>query len=646
METEILEHDIEDRRKPVTSLREYLHGSKAALKALSWIWQVVVSPQSRKWLTRMFVMLVAVIVLQTIMPAALRYVYDGLMAHDRNTVVWGMSLFAVLLFGVKNFEKRQYQAREWVYGMHRGQIYNFTGEKFLGLSIGQHMEHGEALASTNINKGTGKALEVQDMMLISGIQVIMQLIISFLSLFVISPFSGCVITVVIVSYFFWSIYLNYKINEVCVPLDKDFRRLERRRTERMEMFERVKISAKEGRELREMSDTYDDIIVKDRKFWLWYTDKAFCRSAINGGGMIIVMSWGVHLVWIGEWNIGWLYPLFTWTQRVCENIWQLGDIEHRINWNMPIVQNTEEALAMEPEVTDVQNAIVIDRRVSHHIEFRDVSHGYSNGAGLAVKSAPKNDDDPAEEEEISTVVKRVSLTIKPGEKKALIGRSGCGKTTFMRALMRVYDPTSGQILIDGVDLREIAKASWLGGIGYIPQHAQVFDGSIRYNLTFDMDDEERAKITDDEIWQVMRLLKIDFGKRLTHGLDTLVGKSGLKLSGGQAQRLMIGAAVIKKPWLLVIDEATSSLDPTTVLEVQEGLETVLSQKGVSALIVAHNLSTVRHTCDQFVMLKPSEEVRNGDSQVDAIASSFEELAERSALFAKLAADQGIVLKDK
>jgi ABC-type multidrug transport system fused ATPase/permease subunit len=133
----------------------------------------------------------------------------------------------------------------------------------------------------------------------------------------------------------------------------------------------------------------------------------------------------------------------------------------------------------------------------------------------------------------------------------------------------------------------------------------------------------------------MRLLQIDFGKRLTHGLDTLVGKDGMKLSGGQAQRLMIGAAVIKDPIFMVIDEATSSLDSQTEKLVQEGLETILDGP-IGALIIAHRLSSVRSLCTRFLVLRPLEDVPEGGSQIEADASSFEELYACSPTFRQLA----------
>lgn len=645
MEDTAYGQDIEDMRKPATSMREYLGESTKSIRSLGWIWRTVTSPESRKWTIKMMLALCAVIVFQTLMPASVKFIYEGLdrQHHDLHKVLWGMGSFAAFLFLVKFIERIQYIAREWMIGIHRTELAHYVAAKFFGLSIGQHLQHADLLSSSNINKGKGKVLEVQDMMLFNGIQVITQLAVSYVCLWILSPVAGASMTLVVLAYGFWSLFLNYRINEVCIPLDREFRRLERRRTERYDMMDRVKMNAKEDHEVNEMTVIFKAIMKKDIAFWLWYITQINMRSMVNGLGLVGTMSWGVYLVWIGEWEIGWLYPLFAWTMKFCENVWQLGDVEHRINWNMPVVQTMQEALSIPPAIVDAPDAKVLDRTVAHRIEFVNVSHTYRSEGMPALKVVHENGDTNEEPDEQSAAVKRVSFVIEPGKKAALLGQSGCGKTTLMRNLLRAEDPTSGEILVDGINLRDITRKSWLEGIGYIAQQPQVFDGTVRYNLTYGMAEEDKAKITDEELWETMRLLQIDFKGRLTHGLETQVGKNGLQLSGGQAQRLMIGAAVLKNPWLLVIDEATSSLDSINERKVQAGLEKVLAKRSISALIVAHRLSTVRNTCDTFVMLKPAEEVRNGDSQVDAIASSFEELAVKSPRFKELAFHQDIHL---
>ena len=341
-------------------------------------------------------------------------------------------------------------------------------------------------------------------------------------------------------------------------------------------------------------------------------------------------------MWKGVWGVGLLYPLYTWASRVSENIWHIGSLEHQLNWNMPSVKSKIDALSIVPTCTDAPNAVSLSDESEVWLSFDNVCHQY-----------PVSKDERIKESEDSLpVLKNVSFTIHNGEKVALIGESGSGKTSIMRLALRFMDPTSGSIRIGNIDLRDIRLKSWLRRVGYIPQRDQIYDGTVKYNLIYGLPEEIQLKITDEELWELMRSLEIDFGKRLTSGLETIVGRSGVKLSGGQAQRLMIGSAVLKARYLarsgglMVVDEATSSLDSTTEKKVHHGLKEAL-QGNISALVVAHRLSTVRHLCTKFIVLKSSTSIANGDSQIEAIAPSFEELVKISPIFCQLARDQEI-----
>ena len=584
----------EQERKPVASLGEYLENAREAGEIFRWIWREVTTAQSRRKVYRMFGGLTVVIFLQAIQPAAVAFIFNGLITHNPRTIEWGFGVFLVSLFAQKLADRFQESAREWVLGLHWGKLDDRITEMFFEKSVGQHIHEGTTLAVSNIDKGRWRLLDLQGMMLFEGIPTILQLLVSYAFLWFLSWVAGVMMGIVIVTYLCWSMYLNFRVNVECTPIDKDFRALNRRRVERWERVERVKVSGKEDDETREMSEMFDGVIARDRGFWLWFINQAHVRGMVNAAGLVVVFAWGAWLVWIGKWEIGLLYPLYAWSSRVSDNIWRIGAIEHRINWNLPSVKSMIEALRIPPAITDAADAMVLDHTIPHKIEFVDVSHTYP----VEVK---KTAEAPA-------ALSRVNFTIEAGEKVALLGASGAGKTTVMRKLLRFDDPTSGSVLINGIDLRTIRQASWRKGIGYIPQQSQVFDGSIRYNLTYRLNAAERAQITDADLWKLMQLLQIDFKERLTQGLDTIVGKNGIKLSGGQAQRLMIGAAVIRRPWLLVVDEATSSLDSVTEHEVQAGLATVLAGSETSALIVAHRLSTVRHLCTKFVVLKAANEV--------------------------------------
>lgn len=620
----------EQERKPAASLREYLDNAREASGIFRWIWREVTTPQSRRKLYRMFGGLMVVIVLQTIQPGAVSYIFNGLIRHDGRLIYWGLGVFFGCIVLQKVMDRYQESAREWVLGLHWGRLDDRITELFFEKSVGQHIHEGTTLAVSNIDKGRWRLLDMQGMILFEGIPTVLQLLVAYLFLCFLNWVAGVVMGLVIVLYVTWSMYLNFKVNQVCTPIDKEFRALNRRRVERWERVERVKISGKEAEETREMSGIFDNVIARDRSFWLWFITQANTRGMINGTALVAIMGWGAWLVWSGKWQVGLLYPLFAWSARVSDNIWRIGAIEHRINWNLPSVKSMIEALRIPPAITDSTEAVVLDHTVPHKIEFAYVSHTYPAEVKKSAEAPP--------------ALTRVTFTIEPGEKVALLGASGAGKTTVMRKLLRFDDPTSGCVLVDGIDLRTIRQASWRRGIGYIPQQAQVFDGSIRYNLTYRLTAEERARVTDAELWKLMQLLQIDFKDRLTQGLDTIVGKNGIKLSGGQAQRLMIGAAVIKRPWLLVVDEATSSLDSATEHEVQAGLATVLSGSATSALIVAHRLSTVRNLCTKFVVLKAANDVQSGESQVESIAGSFEDLYRESATFRRLADYQGVVVE--
>ena len=323
--------------------------------------------------------------------------------------------------------------------------------------------------------------------------------------------------------------------------------------------------------------------------------------------------------------MGALYPIINYTQKITDGLYQLSDLEHQVNYWTPSIITFQRALDKPKKLPSPENPIALDKNSPCLVEFQNVGYQFPSRTELGDASLP--------------ALHRITFSIKPGKKVALIGQSGAGKTTLMQLLLRFMDPTSGKILVDGFDLRDIKTEFWMRLVGYIPQEPQVFSGTFRNNLLYGLSDEEAAKVSDSELWEMVRILQLDLGARLTNGLDTELGHYGIDLSGGQKQRLMIGAAAFKKPVFMVIDEATSSLDATTEKLVQAGLEVVLGPK-VGALIVTHRLSTVRKLCDEFVMI---DMVNGYGGEVIAIASSFEELADKTERFRKLASDQGIIL---
>ncbi|MGY9000732.1 MAG: ABCB family ABC transporter ATP-binding protein/permease [Rhodospirillales bacterium] len=202
------------------------------------------------------------------------------------------------------------------------------------------------------------------------------------------------------------------------------------------------------------------------------------------------------------------------------------------------------------------------------------------------------------------ILKDISLTVKPGQTVAIVGPSGAGKSTISRLLYRFYDVTSGNILIDGQDIRDVKQDSVRAAIGIVPQDTVLFNDTIYYNISYG-----RPSASPSEIEEAARLAAIhDFIAESPDGYNTRVGERGLKLSGGEKQRVAIARTILKSPEILIFDEATSALDTHTEKEIQQSLREVAANK--TALVIAHRLSTIIDA-DEIIVLQKGSIVERG-----------------------------------
>ncbi len=229
------------------------------------------------------------------------------------------------------------------------------------------------------------------------------------------------------------------------------------------------------------------------------------------------------------------------------------------------------------------------------------------------------------------VLKDVGFQVKPGQKVALVGESGEGKTTVSNLLLRFYEPSDGQILIDGQDVMKVTQASLRSQIGVVFQDPALFSGSVKENIGYG-----QTKVNEKDLMAAAKAANAyDFIKKLPQGFDTEIGERGVKLSGGQKQRIAIARAILKNPPILVLDEATSSLDSKAEREVQDALERLM--KGRTTMIIAHRLSTIQNV-DLIIG------IRNGEV---AEMGSPEELAElEGGIYAELLALQTAPLRQR
>ncbi|KAB8140077.1 ATP-binding cassette domain-containing protein [Chloroflexia bacterium SDU3-3] len=232
-----------------------------------------------------------------------------------------------------------------------------------------------------------------------------------------------------------------------------------------------------------------------------------------------------------------------------------------------------ELIDEQPTVVEARHPVELPA-IRGGISFRGVSFAYAGQAADAEGEAP-------------AVLREIELSIAPGEIVALVGASGAGKSTLMNLIPRFYDPTSGQVKIDGYDIRDVSEQSLRSQIGLVPQETMLFGGTVRENIRYG-----RLDASDTEIEAAARAANAhEFIVGLPQGYDTVVGERGARLSGGERQRVAIARAILKNPRILLLDEATSALDNQSEQLVQQALDRLM--RGRTTVMIAHRLSTIR-----------------------------------------------------
>jgi ATP-binding cassette subfamily B protein len=260
----------------------------------------------------------------------------------------------------------------------------------------------------------------------------------------------------------------------------------------------------------------------------------------------------------------------------------MGTVYREIRQAMTDIERMMDVLEQNPEVGDKPDAkpLVVSAGT---IRFENVRFKYETDR---------------------TILDGLSFEVPAGKMVAIVGPSGAGKSTISRILLRFYDVAGGRVTIDGQDIREVTQTSLRAAIGVVPQDTVLFNDTIQYNIRYG-----RPDATEDEVLDAARLAQIDgFIKALPEGYQTMVGERGLKLSGGEKQRVAIARTILKGPPILMLDEATSALDSHTEKEIQDALDRVSRNR--TTLVIAHRLSTIVHA-DMILVLEKGALVEQG-----------------------------------
>ncbi len=306
------------------------------------------------------------------------------------------------------------------------------------------------------------------------------------------------------------------------------------------------------------------------------------------GGVVAVLWQGGRLVLDGTLTAGSLVSFLLYAMYVAGAVGSLGSLFGVYQEAIGAARRTFDLLETNSDVANPDHPVVMNRPARGEVELRDVSFTYGPS--------------------LPNVITGLSLRIAPGEVVALVGPSGAGKTTVASLIPRFWDVTSGQILVDGHDVRTIALDDLRGAIGLVPQEPTLFSGTVRENIAYALMDDGVPPSEDAIRRAATAAHATEFIDRLVEGFDTLVGERGVKLSGGQRQRLAIARVFLKNPAIVILDEATSSLDSESERLVEQAMEVLL--QGRSTLIIAHRLSTVQRA-DRVVVIDRGLVVEEG-----------------------------------
>lgn len=455
-------------------------------------------------------------------------------------------------------------------------MFDAKADIFNHLTRLSHSFHTTNRTGSIISKMTriGRGVEfLTDFITYNGAPLIIKITISFIIIAFFDIFSAIIILLICIFFIGFSLFFLKKQQQSNIErnLSEDFEKSFI--SDVFSNIETIKYFGKENKMNNEFKNYSRTTVKKLRDFWDHYAIMDFGFIIILGAGMIFLMYFSLTKLIAGELSVGSLVFIYTsyigLIMPLFEFMWGI----RRSYEAMSDIQEVVKYKKINPEIKDIKNAKPIEIKKGS-IEFDNVEFKYDR----------------------QTIIKNFNLKIKPKEKIAFVGHSGAGKTTLIKLIYRLYDTTKGKIIIDKQDIKNVQQESLRSELSIVPQECILFNDTIYNNVLF-----SRPKATKKEVIKALKTAQLyNFVISLPQKENTIVGERGIKLSGGEKQRLSIARAVLANKKILILDEATSALDSKTEREIQKGLFNLM--KGKTSIIIAHRLSTIMKA-DKIIVIE-------------------------------------------
>src|SRR3989344_1221172 len=472
--------------------------------------------------------------------------------------------------------------------------------RMMNLSIGQHNALHSGVKQSIINRGQHSLLALVNMSVYEILPTIIRVTIMTIAMCWLSMTMGLIVLLALTIFVSLTLWINHTFKDDLKKLEKMWNKESKFRSEIIQHICHVLVNAQEKKAQVEADAKYKEAVEFAKHLWRRFLIYDYLKSLTIIFARLGLMALGAYYIYSQQYTFGYIVIFWSWSNEALNSVWSIGSLHRQIIRMWTSIKRYCEFLAIEGDVKVIPNPVVLNP-IRGRIEVRNLSFSYSSRMPISRDNDEDDDDlqEKSEESERSSAIKNISFIIEPGETIAIVGESGSGKSTLADLLVRANDPTTGQILIDGQDLRVLDLQIFRSKVGIVEQQVPLFDQSIRYNILYGLNG--RAKdVTEEELKRISQISQISrFSHKLEKGFDTLIGERGIKLSGGERQRVGIARALIKDPALIIFDEATSSLDAAVEAEIRDAINE--ASQGRTTIIIAHRFSTIRYANRIIVM---------------------------------------------